>query len=48
MALKKYLKEKIVQMKVRRRVINFKKRIIRLQKHKEKMRKNSSLVSWRL
>lgn len=45
MSLGKYLKEKIIQMKVRRRVNNFKRRIIKLQKHKEKMRKNSSLVS---
>lgn len=45
MSLEKYLKEKIIQMKVRRRVNNFKRRIIKLQKHKEKMRKNSSLVS---
>ena len=41
----KNLRKKKIQMIQRKRINNFKKRIIKAQKHKEKMRKNSSLVS---
>lgn len=43
--LTRYLKKKKIQMIQRKRVNNFKKRILKAQKHKEKMRKNSLLVS---
>ncbi len=43
--LTRYLKKKRIQMIQRKRVNNFKKRILKAQKSKEKMRKNSSLVS---
>ena len=43
--LVKNLRKKKIQMIQRKRINNFKKRIIKAQKHKEKMRKNSLLVS---
>ena len=43
--LVKNLRKKKIQMIQRKRINNFKKRIIKDKKHKEKMRKNSSLVS---
>ena len=43
--LVKNLRKKKIQMIQRKRINNFKKRIIKAQKHQEKMRKNSSLVS---
>ena len=39
------LRKKKIQMIQRKRITNFKKRIIKAQKYKEKMRKKSSLVS---
>lgn len=41
---KDYMRQKRRQWIVRKRVINFKKKILKLQKSKEKMRKKSSLV----
>ncbi len=41
----KILKRKRIQLMQKRRISNFKKRILKAEKHKEKMRKNSSLVS---
>lgn len=41
--LKRFLKEKIRQWQVRKRVIGFKKKILRLEKEKNRMRKRSSL-----
>lgn len=41
----KTLERKRIQRLQRKRIINFKKRILKAEKHKEKMRKNSSLVS---
>lgn len=41
----KNLRKKKIQMIQRKRITNFKKRILKAQKHKEKMRKKSSLVS---
>lgn len=40
--LKCYLKEKKRKWQVRKRVIGFKKKIQRLEKHKNKMRRKSS------
>ena len=41
----KNLRKKKIQMIQRKRINNFKKRILKAQKHKEKKKKNSSLVS---
>ena len=42
--LKDFLKEKKIQIKARKRLENFKKRIVEQDKKIKKMRKNSSLV----
>lgn len=41
----KILKRKRIQRMQKKRISNFKKRILKAEKHKEEMRKNSSLVS---
>ena len=46
--LKNSLKEWKRQIRAKRRLEGFKKKIVKLDKHKKKMRKNSSLVLSRL
>lgn len=42
--IKQYLKNKLKQFHTKRRVMAFKKKIQKLEKHKNKMRKKNSLI----